>query len=111
MVAQPASCRVFHWTPVLGGCWGGNAAHRRNLGVTLGALMVMNAQPLFTPLTKDELVSLERISVVTTDVLIPVTHMEKLLGAGYVQLSVSGLALTDLGVRRLEQDRVKKEPN
>jgi hypothetical protein len=76
---------------------------------TLGALMVMNAQPLFTPLTKDELVSLERISVVTTDVLIPVTHVEKLLGAGYVQHSVSGLALTDLGVRRLDRERAKKK--
>ena len=78
---------------------------------TLGAIMVINAPPLFTPLTTDELVSLERISGVTTDVLIPVTHVETLLGAGYVQHSVSGLALTDLGVRRLDRERVKKEPN
>jgi hypothetical protein len=54
--------------------------------------MVMNTQPLFTPLTKDELVSLERISLVTKHVLIPVAHVEKLLATGYVQRSVSGLA-------------------
>jgi hypothetical protein len=78
---------------------------------TFGALMVMNAQPLFTTLTKDELVSLEWISVVTTDVLIPVAHVEKLLATGCVQHSVSVLVLTDLGVRLLDREQVKKVAN
>ena len=40
MVAQPTSCRAFHWAPVLGGCWGEPAdtrmSARENLGGHLG---------------------------------------------------------------------------
>jgi len=42
MVAQPTSCRAFHWAPVLGGCWGEPAdtrmSARENLGGHLGEL-------------------------------------------------------------------------
>lgn len=73
--------------------------------------MVMSAQYSFTSLTTDELVSLERISVVTRDVLIPVAHVEKLVATGYVQHSGSRLVLTDIGVQVLDQERLKKEPS
>jgi hypothetical protein len=43
-------------------------------------------------------------------VAIPAAHIENLLAAGYVQESVSGLALTDLGVWRLDRERAKKKP-
>ena len=33
----------------------------------------------------------------------PLAHIEKLLAAGYAQESATGLVLTDLGIRRLEQ--------
>ena len=69
----------------------------------------MNAQIVLIPLTKDELASLGRVSVVATPVARPIAHIEKLLVAGYVQESVSGLALTDIGVWRLDRERVKKE--
>ena len=69
----------------------------------------MNAQILLTPLTREELASLGWISVVATPVFIPVAHIENLLAAGYVQESVSGLALTDLGVWCLDRERAKKE--
>jgi hypothetical protein len=70
----------------------------------------MSASPLFTPLTKDELASLGRVSVVATPVARPSAHIEKLLVAGYVQESVSGLVLTDIGVWRLDRERAKKKP-
>jgi hypothetical protein len=70
----------------------------------------MDAQPLFTPLTKDELASLGRISVVATPVVRLVDHIEKLLATGYVRQSVSGLVLTDIGVWRLDREQAKKEP-
>ena len=73
----------------------------------MGILIVMNTQPLFTPLTKDGLVDFRGHQTRAH----PRHSVEKLLGAGYVQQSVSGLALTDLGVRRLDRERVKKEPN
>jgi hypothetical protein len=67
------------------------------------------AQILLIPLTKEELLSLEWVLAGTTRVVIPATHIENLLAAGYVQESVSGLALTDLGVWRLDRERAKKE--
>jgi hypothetical protein len=70
----------------------------------------MNAQILLTPLTREELASLGWISVVATPVFIPAAHIENLLAAGYVQESVSGLALTDLGVWRLDRERARKKP-
>jgi hypothetical protein len=69
----------------------------------------MNAHPLFAPLTKDELASLGRVSVVATPVAQPIAHIEKLLATGYVQESVSGLVLTDIGVWCLDRERAKKE--
>ncbi len=69
----------------------------------------MNAQILLTPLTREELASLGWISVVPTPVFIPAAHIENLLAAGYIQESVSGLALTDLGVWCLDRERAKKE--
>jgi hypothetical protein len=41
---------------------------------------------------------------------IPAAHIENLLDAGYVQESVSGLVLTDLGMWRLDRERAKKKP-
>jgi hypothetical protein len=69
----------------------------------------MNAQILLTPLTREELASFGWISVVATPVFIPTAHIENLLAAGYIQESVSGLALTDLGVWCLDRERAKKE--
>ena len=83
---------------------------RRNLGGYLGETFTnMNAQIVLIPLTKDELASLEWVSVGTPRVVIPVAHIENLLAAGYVQENVSGLALTDIGVWRLDRERAKKE--
>jgi len=70
----------------------------------------MSAHPLFAPLTKDELASLGWISVAATPVVRPIGHIEKLLATGYVQESVSGLVLTDIGVWRLDREQAKKEP-
>jgi hypothetical protein len=70
----------------------------------------MNAQILLTPLTKEELVSLEWVSACTPRAAIPAAHIENLLATGYVQESVSGLALTDLGVWRLDREWAKKKP-
>jgi hypothetical protein len=42
--------------------------------------------------------------MVATRVAIPVAHIEKLLAAGYAQESLEGLVLTNLGIRRLEQE-------
>jgi hypothetical protein len=67
------------------------------------------AQILLIPLTKEELVSLEWVSAGTPRVVIPAAHIESLLAAGYVRESVSGLALTDLGVWRLDRERAKKK--
>jgi hypothetical protein len=78
---------------------------------TLGETLTnMNAQILLTLLTKDELLSLEWVSVGTPRMDIPAAHIENLLDAGYVQESVSGLVLTDLGVWRLDRERAKKRP-
>jgi hypothetical protein len=67
------------------------------------------AQIVLTPLTKQELASLGLISAGTPRVAISAAHMENLLAAGYVQEIVSGLAMTDLGVWRLDRERAKKE--
>jgi len=84
---------------------------RRSFGGHLGETFTnMNAQILFTPLTKDELASLEWISVVATPVVRPIAHIEKLLATGYVQESASGLVLTDIGVWRLDREQAKKKP-
>ena len=82
---------------------------RRNLGGHLGETFTNMAQIVLTPLTKEELVSLEWVSVGTPRVVIPAAHIENLLAAGYVQENVSGLALTDIGVWRLDRERAKKE--
>jgi hypothetical protein len=63
----------------------------------------MDSQSQIAPLTKDEVASLQWIGAVATRVAIPVAHVEKLLAAGYVQESQTGLVLTDLGTHRLEQ--------
>jgi hypothetical protein len=70
----------------------------------------MNAQAMFPTLTKDELASLQWVSLVATRVVIPVAHIEKLLTLGYVQESVSGLVLTELGVWRLEREQARRSP-
>jgi hypothetical protein len=85
-------------------------SRRRNLGGYLGETFTnMNAQILLTPLTKEELVSLEWVSAGTPRMEIPAAHIENLLATGYVEESVSGLALTDLGVWRLDRERAKKK--
>ena len=63
----------------------------------------MDIQSQFPPLTEDELASLQWIGMVATRAAIPVAHSDKLLAAGYAQESVTGLVLTDLGIRRLKQ--------
>ena len=110
-MAQPASCRAFHWRLCRVAAGVGPRPAGRDLGSHLGGSHGHECPALVHPLTTDELVSLERISVVTTDVLIPVTHVEKLLATGYVQQSASGLVLTHIGVELLDRERVKKEPN
>jgi hypothetical protein len=65
----------------------------------------MDFQSQIAPLTEDEVASLQWIGMVTTRVAIPVGHIEKLLAAGYAQESVTGLVLTDLGIRRLEREK------
>jgi hypothetical protein len=63
-------------------------------------------------LTEDEVASLQWIGTVATRVAIPVAHIEKLLAAGYAQESVTGLVLTNLGFRRLEQaESIDIEPS
>ena len=64
----------------------------------------MDVQSQFAPLTEDELASLRWIGMVTNRVVIPVAHIDKLLAAGDIQESATGLVLTDLGTRRLEQE-------
>ena len=76
----------------------------------MGETFTNMAQILLTPLTREELASLGWISVVATPVFIPAAHIENLLAAGYIQESVSGLALTDLGVWCLDRERAKKKP-
>jgi hypothetical protein len=60
------------------------------------------------PLTKEELVSLEWVSAATPRVVIPAAHIDNLLATGCVQESLSGLALTDLGVWRLDREQAKQ---
>jgi hypothetical protein len=38
-------------------------------------------------------------------------RIKKLLAAGYVEESVTGLVLTDLGLRRFEQEQFGKDQN
>jgi hypothetical protein len=83
---------------------------RRSFRGHLGETFTNMAQILLTPLTKEELVSLEWVSAGTPRVVMPAAHIENLLATGYVQESVSGLALTDLGVWRLDRERAKKKP-
>ena len=64
----------------------------------------MDSQSQIAPLTKDEVASLQWIGMVATRVAIPVAHIEKLLAAGYARESVTGLVLTDVGIRRLERE-------
>jgi hypothetical protein len=52
---------------------------------------------LFTPLTKDELQSLCWIATMSSGIAIPAAHILKLLAAGYIQESMRGPTLTDLG--------------
>ena len=82
---------------------------RRSFGGHLGETFTNMAQILLTPLTKEELVSLEWVSTGTPRMEIPAAHIENLLATGYVQERVSGLALTDLGVWRLDRERAKKK--
>jgi hypothetical protein len=83
---------------------------RRSLGGHPGETFTNMAQIVLTPLTKEELVSLKRVSTGTPRTVIPVAHIENLLATGYVQESLSGLALTDLGVWRLDRELAKKKP-
>ena len=48
--------------------------------------------------------------MVATPAAQPIAHIEKLLATGYVQESVSGLVLTDIGMWRLDREQAKKEP-
>ena len=48
--------------------------------------------------------------MVATPVSQPIAHIEKLLATGYVQESVSGLVLTEIGVWCLDRERAKKRP-
>ena len=72
-------------------------------GPLLDGIVAHDCPTLIPALTHDELVSLRWIAAVTTRAVIPVDHIEKLLAAGYVRESVTGLVLTDLGVLRLEK--------
>ena len=54
--------------------------------------------------------SLERVSAGAPRVAVLAAHIENLLALGYIQESISGLALTDLGVWRLDREWAKKKP-
>ena len=57
------------------------------------------------PLTAEELVSLQRISVMIDLMAIPAAHIDKLHDGGYVRDGRMGLVLTDLGQLRLKFER------
>jgi hypothetical protein len=61
------------------------------------------------PLTAEELVSLERISVVIDRVAIPAAHIDRLRDGGYVRDGRMGLVLTDLGQLRLKFEKGRLE--
>ena len=67
----------------------------------------MTSRPLLPPLTREEVQSLAWIAAVATRVVVPVSHIEKLLDAGYIHEGPSGPTLTVLGELRLEQEREK----
>ena len=69
----------------------------------------MDFQSQIARLTEDELASLQWIGMVATRVAIPVAHIDKLLAAGDIQESATGLVLTDLGTRRLEQEEGREQ--
>jgi hypothetical protein len=73
----------------------------------------MSEETLATPLTEDELQSLCWIAAVATRIAIPVAHLDKLLGAGYIIETVTGPVLTDLGeyVLGREVDGKGGQPN
>jgi hypothetical protein len=64
----------------------------------------MSEETLATPLTED---------AVATRIAIPVAHLDKLLGAGYIIETVTGPVLTDLGeyVLGREVDGKGGQPN
>ena len=90
-----------------GGCWGG-ADNTYVLAAKLrwppGRLHA-HGPDIVNLLSKEELVSLEWVSAGTRCMVIPAAHIENLLATGYVEESLSGLALTDLGVWRLNRGR------
>ena len=49
------------------------------------------------PLTAEELVSLQQISMMIDSMAIPAAHVDKLHDGGYVREGRMGLVLTDLG--------------
>jgi hypothetical protein len=57
------------------------------------------------PLTAEELVSLQRISVMIDRMAIPAAHIDRLRDGGYVREGPTGLVLTDLGQLRLKFER------
>ena len=57
------------------------------------------------PLTAEELVSLQRISVMIDLMAIPAAHIDKLHDGGYIRDGRMGLVLTDLGQLRLKFER------
>jgi hypothetical protein len=63
----------------------------------------MNDRSLRTPLAPDELASLGWIASIAIRTVIPTAHRKKLLAAGYIRETVSGLVVTDLGLRLLAE--------
>jgi hypothetical protein len=57
------------------------------------------------PLTAEELMSLQRVSMVIDRMAIPAAHIDKLHDGGYVRDGRMGLVLTDLGQLRLKFER------
>jgi hypothetical protein len=57
------------------------------------------------PLTAEELVSLQRISVMIDRMAIPAAHIGKFHDGGYIREGPTGLVLTDLGQLRLNFER------
>ena len=80
----------------------------RSVAGTLAHITWMPAQGALRetiPLTAEELVSLQRISVMIDLMAIPAAHIDKLHDGGYIQEGRMGLVLTDLGQLRLKFER------
>ena len=60
------------------------------------------------PLTAEELVSLQQISMMIDSMAIPAAHVDKLHDGGYVREGRMGLVLTDLGQLRLKFEKGRR---